>query len=60
MEPHHTIYRKSNKTVVDYTNHSLVDLLFVVVSPSPSLTSSEKDVIQLSLRAVVTKYPYNL
>ena len=43
MEPCHTLQRNWQKTVADYSNHSLNYFRLIVVSPSPSLTSNGND-----------------
>ena len=38
VPPHHTIQRKIQKTVNDYSNKSIDDSKLIVVYPSPELT----------------------
>ena len=47
-EPCHTLQRKRQKNLVNYNNNSHYDLRIIVVSPSLSLTSHEKEVIDTS------------
>ena len=53
MEPHHTLQIKIQKTIVDYTNHSLDDSQIIVISLSPSLNSRERSLLQLPLGSVL-------
>ena len=48
MEHCYNLQRKRQKTVVDYTNHSLDDFQLIVVSASPYLSSREKEVLSTS------------
>ena len=48
IEPSHTLQIKRQKTVADYSNHSLDYLRLIFDSPSPYLTSHEKKIIMTS------------
>ena len=56
METCHTLQRKRKKSVITYSNHSLDEIQIILVSPSPTLTSFEKEVIETSFGRTSQQY----